>query len=305
MHFTYESRDASNDLRQGDVLRPTPELLAALKDIHPHFADQNDYPLFMVLTQTCDLVQRGNQCKSHYITLCAVRPFFRALEREILKQQRSETLRRHSILNLERRSLVREAVERFINNTRSGYFYLYTTEEIPEPMCAFLAVSIAMRASEHYEKCKESRIIGLTPEFQAKVGWLLGEMYARVATKDWTDQSDFSESTYDEMIGGILDQNFRWLDKIKNKDLSQAIKDGKVDPSDNDAFYSFIDGLPGKKERILNVIRVALVEQVGMTEGPELAKTIDAVSRDKKFLKLFESLNTTEEESGLDTTSPS
>lgn len=301
MHFTYEPRDLADDLRQGDVLRPTPELMSALRDIHPHFADQDNYPLFMVLTQTCDLVKREDLCKSHYITLCAVTPFATALKREVLKEQRSSTLRKHLILNNERRPLVEHAVQRFLNNTHSGYFYLHTTDVIPEPMCAFLADSIAMETPEHYEKCRASRIIGLKTEFQAKVGWLLGEMFARVATEDWETQPDFSDESYKEMIRVILDENFYWLDEINNKKLSRALKNGDVNAGDREAFHRFINELPGKKERILSVIEDALVKYGGIPKGDKLTRVINGISHDSGFRKLIPGMSLDEDDSSPST----
>ncbi len=50
--------------------------------------------------------------------------------------------------------------------------------------CAFLALSVALKI-EHYDLCLAAKIAQLTGEFQAKLGWLVGNLYSRVGTKEW------------------------------------------------------------------------------------------------------------------------
>ncbi|MET0110029.1 MAG: hypothetical protein ABW084_14095 [Candidatus Thiodiazotropha sp.] len=50
----------------------------------------------------------------------------------------------------------------------------------------FFRIAIAMRA-EHYEVLLKARTGGLDPAFQAKFGWLVGNLYSRAATPDWAD----------------------------------------------------------------------------------------------------------------------
>jgi len=49
---------------------------------------------------------------------------------------------------------------------------------------ALLQVSIALRAHEHYDTLRLARCGRLTPEFRARLGWLIGNLYSRVATED-------------------------------------------------------------------------------------------------------------------------
>lgn len=81
MHFTYREPDSAK-LKQGDILKKTPALLDIIEKVHPHYAN-DDYLFFQVLTQTCDLVRRNGVCKSHYITLAAVRSFDLIVRRAI------------------------------------------------------------------------------------------------------------------------------------------------------------------------------------------------------------------------------
>src|SRR5436305_1697461 len=86
MHFTYVK--PSGDLYQGDLLRRTDAVEAILKEVHPHYLDA-EYKLFMVLTQTCDLVRRGKEksCNSRYIEIATVRSVDVALQRQLVKYQ--------------------------------------------------------------------------------------------------------------------------------------------------------------------------------------------------------------------------
>jgi hypothetical protein len=154
MAFAYRQINQEvEDLCQGDVLRPNDTLTKVLLSVHPHFADRSQYPLFMVLTQTCDLVRRSeyhgaSPCKSYYISIAAVRPFPVALQREVSKYQRSDTEQANDLCGLEHQHKVRGFLEKLLNNNEDGFFYLHNSEDgsIPEPMCAFLPVSIALRS---------------------------------------------------------------------------------------------------------------------------------------------------------------
>ena len=89
MHWTYKFKSES-DLEQGDILR----LMSYLKDevlskYHPHYATHPHNELFIVLTQSCDIVLRGGSCKAPYITLAPVRPLRVIIEREFYDRLRN------------------------------------------------------------------------------------------------------------------------------------------------------------------------------------------------------------------------
>src|SRR4051794_11739779 len=77
-------------------------------------------------------------------------------------------------------------LESLMDNNKPGFFYLHTdlTLGIDQPCCAFLQLAISFRA-QHYERCLEAKIAQLKTEFQAKLGWLIGTMFSRVATTEW------------------------------------------------------------------------------------------------------------------------
>src|SRR5688572_29602235 len=78
-HWTYGDVAADADLSQGDIIEPTAELRAVLAEVHKHFLDPK-YTAFLILTQSCDLVRRGNY-RGQYINLCVVRELSTVAER--------------------------------------------------------------------------------------------------------------------------------------------------------------------------------------------------------------------------------
>ena len=76
-------------------------------------------------------------------------------------------------------------MERHINNTEPEYFFLPKSgnPNIPEDLLVFLRLTVALR-KEHYDVLASAKIAELADIFQAKLGWLKGNIYSRVATPD-------------------------------------------------------------------------------------------------------------------------
>lgn len=200
IHFTYKPEIDKDSLCQGDILMITEELKDVLKEIHPYFLNKQ-YEYFMVLSQSCDLVQRtGNRCKTPYITLAAIRKYSSFLERIITRDKYAEAIGGLFLMDEKNLTRIFPVIERLYNNTEPEYFFLYKEQalDFPDPMVAYLKVSIALKSYEHYDKCLNAKKIELTDEFKAKLGWLVGNMYSRVGTADWQ-----SSKTDEEKIENI------------------------------------------------------------------------------------------------------
>ncbi|MGA2797987.1 MAG: hypothetical protein ABSE63_10430, partial [Thermoguttaceae bacterium] len=192
VHFTYQPVDETGpDLCQGDILQQNDEIRSLLADVHPHFNDDK-YNAFLVLTQTCDLERRdGQPCKSRYINLAVVRPLrdvlFFLLNRDCDKVKIG---RRYleGVYTSESRDKAERLLSRILNqNAQSeGLFYLHNdlAVRIAEPSVAFLQVSVAVRAQDHYDRLIGARSGRLKEQFQSKLGWLIGNLFSRVATED-------------------------------------------------------------------------------------------------------------------------
>ena len=232
--FTYEAvEDTERDLRQGDIIQPNPEVRNIINEVHPHFADEK-YIAFLVLTQTCDLVRRDpNPCKSRYINLAVVR-LLKDVIHPLLERVcgRIELGKKHvqGFYYQELQNSAFQLLERIFNqNAQSeGIFYLHpdASVKIEEPSVALLQVSVALKAHEHYGQLIGARSGGLAEPFQSKLGWLIGNLFSRVATKDW------EKPIKNKMIKAFLEKSKytgdtypRWVPKKHVRAAEEAMID--------------------------------------------------------------------------------
>jgi hypothetical protein len=224
--FIFESPEKTDrtHLQQGDILQKSSAMIAALNEAHAYYADADDYKYFMVLTQSCDLVRRNNKPpKSKYITVAAIRPLDILVSR-LIKKYKFDSDIPLSICSKNTEIFVSQYLERLMHNTESGLFFIRKNSHsaIAENLCVFLPLSIALKA-EHYQVCLDSKIAQLESVFQAKVGWLTGNMYSRVGTPDIdeieTDAAAIKREFYEE----VLYRHTAWLTPGQYKVLKSII----------------------------------------------------------------------------------
>lgn len=201
-HWTYDKFEPTDDLEQGDFLAPTEELRAILQVIHPYFCAPK-YIGFLVASQSCDLVRRGKPPK-RYINITAVRSLRQALPK-LLSGIGEEATK--GVFLKGSKNKVCEFLKRVIdqNEQSLGLFYMHSDEllGIGDPSAAYLRVAVTLRP-EHYEVLMRARKGRLKPAFQAKLGWLLGNLYAQPATPDWADIEKSRESrVIDQLLRDI------------------------------------------------------------------------------------------------------
>ena len=216
-HFTYNENINENTLRQGDILEKTDELKKLINEIHPHYANE-EYTHFQVLTQSCDLVRRGrsNKCASRYITLAAVRNLDIVIQRTI--QSEVESTKQIDIdgkkwCSNKGKARISNVMSSLFNNNDKNLFYLHTfpSHGLNNNSCTFLHLSIAIRAHEHYDVCLNAKRIELTSNFQAKLGWLVGNLYSRVGTADFVPTCYENQKEFDNYIETIMDDHVAWV----------------------------------------------------------------------------------------------
>ena len=210
-----------------------------LEDVHPHFLDSK-YNAFLVLTQTCDLVRReGDKPKTRYINLAVVRPLqdiLCSLLDKVCAKVKISGAFAEGLYTLESRDKAEMLLKRVLdqNEQSMGLFYLHpdTNVKIAVESVALLQVSIAVRTEEHYEKLINAREGRLSVEFQSKLGWLVGNLFSRVATRDWPSKKR-TELINDFLgIEGTSNKTPRWVSKESIKLANKAkvnIKDLKAD----------------------------------------------------------------------------
>jgi len=202
LHWTYRKFEPDDDLEQGDVLTCTDDLTRILAEVHPHFCDAK-YLGFVVSTQSCDLVRRP-ECKARYINISVVRSLRTTLPR--LLEQACQPVA-NGVFKKSARADARRFLERTLNQNEqaSGLFYLHPDTEsgIGEPAVVLLRVSVSLRA-QHYGALLTARRGRLEPQFQAKYGWLLGNLFSRAASPDWGD-ADGGSAQMERLIAELLD----------------------------------------------------------------------------------------------------
>jgi len=227
-HFTYDDLDPTT-LHQGDVIRRTEGVESILQDIHPYFAESApDYPFFMVLTQTCDLVRRNGSPKSRYISLAAVRRFDVILERAIERCQYNDLERVLAFADQRNISKLHDFVERLLNNNEPEYFYLHRQANagLVEDHCAVLQVSITFRTEPHYDTLLAAKTLQLKEGFEHKLGYLVGNTFSRVATEDWVPDHVDAE-TFRKTISQIVKEHkdsVQWIPSTNHSDLMSELK---------------------------------------------------------------------------------
>ncbi len=256
IHFTYKEVYDTSSLCQGDLLKITDELKGILKDIHPYFLNEQ-YKYFMVLTQSCDLVRRGNdKCKTPYITLAAVKDFDDAFKNLLLKNKYVEDINGFLLMDTKNWNRAYQLLERLYNNTESDYFFLYKegTLGFPNSMLAYLKVSITLKADLHYEQCLSAKVLELSDEFKAKLGWLVGNIYSRVGTTDW--DSIKTEAEKKNMLSDELKSHCITGEKTQIAELrKQLITNSELIQTTENAL-DFITNchIESKYDQVINVI---------------------------------------------------
>lgn len=226
-HWTYERPD-SNELRQGDILDRTPDVLALLRDVHPYFANQEKYLHFMLITQSCDLVRRdGSNCKAPYLTIAAVRELVDVvLQKELPRIGQDMAIGRY--VRASHHEKVRMFLEGLLNNNDPNYFFLRAdqTQGLGVDCCACLRVTVPLRV-EHYSKLLAAKRGQLDATFQAKLGWLVGTNYSRVGTEDWNDD-DYRKKEFQNLLNALL-KNIKAIDNKRFDRILELIAEDKLE----------------------------------------------------------------------------
>ena len=230
MHFTYEDPADTESLKQGDILHRTESLNAVLSEVHPHYHGKVDYKHFIVLTQTCDLARRDEteQCNARYITVAAVRPVRLATTRYVERLQRHELERRLEFCEENGRNRLRMFIERLLNNNEEQYFYLHRepSEGFSDDQCAFLHLSIALKAQLHYDMLLEAKCLQLKEAFQHKLGTAVGRLYSRIATEDWVPSYATASEFNQEVTAKVNEiDSMIWLERRTHKKVLRNLSE--------------------------------------------------------------------------------
>lgn len=286
MHWTYKPQSDGDCLEQGDILLPGHDLSDVLKEVHKWFSDPK-YLGFMVLTQTCDLVRRNGQpCKAPYITIAAIRPL-RQILLQLLQRQLKPFGNRYFINSDKQRAS--ELLHRILNQNESALalFYLHPESGIglADEAVVLLRVSIALRSEQHYDALLKARTGGLQPEFAAKLGWLCGNIFSRIAVPDWLETSSRASEAQrlvDELLSGSDPEGPQFIDQ---RSIEKRLKAGTA-PFTEQEVSDLISRSSGKtfKQLALEEIRKLLLENG--VESKRLERVVNGLSNSPTFGEL-------------------
>jgi hypothetical protein len=279
-HWTYEPFNAASELEQGDILRPTSDLRKVFADVHPHFGDDK-YLAFLIATQSCDLVRRGAAPKAAYVNLAVVRPLTQVI-RKLLTHVAAPVA--DGVFRSSRKYQAKQLLQRIFNQNEQalGLFFLQTDEAagIAEPAVAFLRVTVALRA-EHYPVLQSARVGRVTSEFRAKLGWLIGNLYVRPATRDWEDTAG-GKKRVNDLVGQFVDE-VRWLE---DSIVDQAAAANVDIAAATDAQLELLRPKPAL-ERAIEEVGADLVSLVPGFDSETLAKLQYRLRNNDKLKKLI------------------
>lgn len=290
--FTPVAQTQWDELHQGDILIKTDELSKSLAQAHPYYADAEDYTYFMVLTQSCDLVFRGTRKpRSRYISLAAVRPLSLVVDR-LLQKYRFEYDFPLSICAKEREILVTQTLERLLHNSEEGYFFLKggSHPNIKTDLCVFLPLSVALQIN-HFKACLSSKVAQLDHIFQAKVGWLTGNLYSRIGTPDLEEHENNPEAFKTTFYEDAIYHRTAWLTGSQLKRLKALVTEWKRKNAGQnvtqDVARELIQQIPEPIDMVAERAVERLVAEDFIPDDPEIrTRATNLLRNDNSFRKL-------------------
>jgi hypothetical protein len=174
LHPMYRVAEDKAVLAQGDLISGMRlRRSGALKGHQDYFAKRRDFSLFCVMTQTCDLQPPRYK---EYITLAVVRALHHAFDQQ-------------SVKNSDARRSTTDILGRIIEHQQNNrdFFYLHPEPKfgIKEDSVVDLRVMFSLSSKLHYAQIVKSRIVGMNELYAANLGWMAGNVFARVAMPPW------------------------------------------------------------------------------------------------------------------------
>jgi hypothetical protein len=169
------------------------------------------------------------------------------------------------------KSKLSEFLQRLYNNNEPGYFFLESSgTTLPYDCCAFLNLSIAIKSDLHYKECLSAKILELDASFQAKLGWLVGQLFSRVGTEDWIKEQLTSK------VSAALKDVAIWVpDQKLNAVVEKAPKGKQLSAQD---VKGILRSIPDKKKQVLDRTAAIISELIGQ-DDPNLLKVAEKLNK--------------------------
>jgi len=230
--YVYEERSDSF-LAQGDILKVSESFRDRFVEYYPsinHPEDEDKHVL--VLTQSCDLVRIGKRKpKVPHINVCLVRPIERVLDKIIKEEIQPDHIGDIKLLPRGAMDQLKDRLSKLLNNNdQKMHFFLPKKAPFKQDMIALIHMSFSFRTEEHYDMLLKHRILSLKPEFQAKLGHIISQLYGRIATTDLSDLEwkDKEVRRYIESL--LINTNLNQVpDHIYIEYIKQKAREGQTD----------------------------------------------------------------------------
>lgn len=285
-HWTYDGTwNTADDLEQGDVLLPTDGLSSLFDRVLPHFCDRK-YVGFIILTQSCDLVRRKGVCTARYINLAVIRQLDAVLAAFL--DTVCDTVREGVYLTESKLDAKKLLARVFNQNEQNlGLFYLHPDVDvgIGKPSVALLRVSVAFRV-KHYDVIREARTGRLTPEFRNKLGWLVGNIFSRIGTPDWSEQPDGKE-TINKLTTRLLQEHALWIVRAAKEAAEEAGIDIQKLPREEIAPTLAKHEPPPPKDEALACVQRVIRDVLSDVPEKVVERVLQRLRNDERFSMVF------------------
>ncbi len=276
VHWTYR-QEMPKVLSQGDVLsvsKVKEEVGESFSAVHPNLFDA---PFLLLCTQSCDIANN----KARVLSLAPCTPIEDWLFDHIagpLNDSPKRTMAEFGYASTKAREKAYEWLRRLINNDQPDLFFLFEDPAIglQESVAADLRKKTYLALGDK-DKLLTCRVASLNDEFRARLAWMLGEMYARVGTRDWP------KPELKSMTESLLSNNFKFLTPREYDGIEKAVEQGKVRCADDIKALKEQRKIPSDAEVARNRAQEALLAVESLT--PDQRKECVTVLSNSNLLR--------------------
>ena len=209
-------------------------------------------------------MKRRNRFNAPYITIAAAKPFKNTIGDFFAGNSKSVEGAEFSYHLGSLMGRAKQLVERHINNTEPEFFFLPSSghPNIPEDLVVFLRLTIALR-KEHYDTLAQAKIAELADIFQAKLGWLKGNIYSRVATPDIEERdvnaAEIKKEFYEKYVPK---DDLVWLSGLQSRLLRKIVKERRRDSKRDLSWDEVLEIIENEVPEDTQIIAANIVERL-------------------------------------------
>jgi hypothetical protein len=232
-----------------------------------------------------ELMQGDGETKARYISLSPVRTLDHVIDLQ-MQVFRASIKAELPVISDKSKGRMTTFLQRLFNNNVPDYFFLAANGPgLTSDYAVFLQLSIAIRADLHLQTCLDAKLLQLTQAFQAKLGWLVGQLYSRVGTTDW------SRTELTVKIKNILKDAAICVPESTIAQLEaqyQELSDGNPDAVMSQSQISKVAArAPTRKGRVFERIETIVIDALGQERINEARKLCSQLESDEALTALL------------------